>query len=192
MLIALALLVAACGDSGGTVNTVASLNDVAAPGATATGTVIEVDTEEQLFKFAACIRDQGFDLPDPTVDREGNVNLEPPENLEDVDWDGLLDAANNCDEFLEGVSLGFTPQDLTNLQDGLLEFAQCMRDNGYDLPDPDFSFIFDDPEPGEAGPGAFGPFGELDPEDPEWQAAFAQCQEVLLRLAQGGFGEQEG
>ena len=40
---------------------------------------------------------------------------------------------------LEGVTLGRQQRDLTEFQDTFLEFASCMRDNGYDMPDPDFS-----------------------------------------------------
>ena len=50
-----------------------------------------------------------------------------------------------------------------------------MRDNGFDMPDPDFSrFAL----PGEDGPGA-GPFGDLDPEDPAFEQAFQSCEDSL-------------
>ena len=57
-----------------------------------------------------------------------------------------------CGELLEGATLGFREGfDRTELEDTLVEYAACMRENGYDMPDPDFSGS-------GAGPGA-GPGG---------------------------------
>jgi hypothetical protein len=55
------------------------------------------------------------------------------------------------------------------LQDTVLEFAECMRDNGIDVPDPDPNS--DDPT------DAFGDV--IDSDDTEVQAAVDKCQEVL-------------
>ena len=37
------------------------------------------------------------------------------------------------------VVLGLTTEDLAEREDELLAFAVCMRENGYEMPDPDFS-----------------------------------------------------
>jgi len=53
-----------------------------------------------------------------------------------------------------------------------------MRGNGYDLPDPDFTNF-------DLGSGA-GPFGEIDPTDPEFEEAFAACDDIFATLGFGG------
>ena len=86
-----------------------------------------------------------------------------------------------CAEQLEGVVLGFGGRDFdpTELEDTMVEYAACMRENGYDMDDPDFSSFGPgtNGEPGEGGPG--GPFREIDPEDPDFVAANEACGEIL-------------
>ena len=179
VVVALSLVVAACG--GGSDDTsddgVASLERTTtqAPVATALGSA---DTEEQLLAFAECMREQGVDLPDPTVDADGNPQLVPPDDFELEDLDVLQDAAEACEEFLEGVALGFEDLDLSSLSDTLVEFAACMRDNGYDLPDPDFSLIA--PDTNEIPTG--GPFGDVDFTDQDFLDALEVCQDLITNL----------
>ncbi len=168
---ALALVAAACGDGGSSSGEIASLE-----GASTTLGVAE--TEEQLLDFAQCMRDQGVALPDPTVDAEGNPQLAPPDDFDPGNLDELIDAAEQCEEFLEGITLGFQDFDLTAATDTLLGFAECMRENDFDLPDPDFSLI--DPQSGSI-PTA-GPFGDIDLEDPDFLSAFAVCGDLIADL----------
>jgi hypothetical protein len=64
-------------------------------------------------------------------------------------------------------------------QDAILEFAQCMRDHGVDMPDPQIS------EDGGVMIQAGGPGGEGGPEqsggpgDEEWEAANEACQPIM-------------
>jgi hypothetical protein len=53
-------------------------------------------------------------------------------------------------------------------EDAMVEFAGCMRDNGIDFPDP-----------GDGGGLIIGPGSDIDPEDPEFQAAEAECKPIL-------------
>jgi hypothetical protein len=54
-----------------------------------------------------------------------------------------------------------------------------MRDNGYDMDDPDFSSFGPGAE-GEPAEGArVGPFGEIDQDDPDFVAANEACGEIL-------------
>ncbi len=59
-------------------------------------------------------------------------------------------------------------------------FAACMRDNGFDMPDPDFS--------GLALRGD-GPFGEVDLEDPAFESALEQCDDILANIQLTGTDE---
>ena len=57
----------------------------------------------------------------------------------------------------------------SGIEDTLLEYAQCMRANGYDMPDPDFS----------SGGGSIDlGFAEGD----EFEAADAECRHLLADL----------
>ncbi len=84
---ALAMMVTACGSgSASTDDGVASLEaGVAAETSDgietndgAAGEAAIVDPEEALLAFAACMRDNGVEMADPTVDADGNVQLARP------------------------------------------------------------------------------------------------------------------
>jgi hypothetical protein len=72
--------------------------------------------------------------------------------------------------FLDNVTFVLSSEDLTGREDELLAFAVCMRENGYDMPDPDFS--------GNGHRGA-GPFGDaIDTDDPV-QRAVKSCEGIV-------------
>ena len=92
-----------------------------------------------------------------------------------------------CPETIEGASLGRRGDDFdaTAFQDTLLEFAACMRDNGYDMPDPDFSN-----SGGGPGTGGGGPFGEVDRSDPDFIAAEEACGDIMAGFRGPGTGQR--
>ncbi len=178
----LALVATACGGSAGADDGVASLDDTAALDAAPVTSAPAVSQEEALLAFTACLREQGIDVPDPTMDADGNLQLARPNTAPGdpgFDRETFRAAREACAEHLEDVTLGFRGEDRTEIEDQLLEFAACMRDNGYDMPDPDFSAA-----PGQGGGG--GPFGQIDREDPAFQAAQAACADVLPGIGRGG------
>jgi hypothetical protein len=70
-------------------------------------------------------------------------------------------------------------------QEILLDYTECMRKEGIDVPDPDFS--------GGARGGfriQLGPNG-LDPDDPEFEAAREKCEPILATLRQQFDPEQQ-
>ena len=157
----------------------------------------DLTDEERLLRFADCMRDNGVDFPDPTVDADGSVQFgfRPGagggDELRELGRDPDLPTAREaCEGLLEGLSFGPGSGnfDTTELQDTLLEFAQCMRDNGVDMGDPDLSNF--GPGGGDDGPGG-GPFGgAIDFGDPDVVAALEVCQEEVNigRFAGGGRG----
>ena len=186
----LALAAAACGGSMAEVDGVASLDDdTAAPqseGTEAPGNG-EVDAEEAFLAFTECMRENGVDIDDPTVDADGNLSLAFGGPAGDLDFDALESARIECEQHLEGVTLGFDRGDESEFEDTLLEYAQCMRDNGVEMDDPDFSSFGPGAEPSEEGePQARGPFGDIDPDDPAFQAAQEVCGDILSGFAPGG------
>lgn len=153
----------------------------------------DLTDEEVLLEFAACMRDNGVEFPDPIVEADGTVTfgLRPgrggagqnASDLQAIGRDPDLPAAREaCSPIVEGLALGPGGQSFdeaqVEIEDMLLEFAQCMRDNGVDIGDPDLSAV---------GPGSGGgsPFGELDFNDADVSAAFEVCNEQLPFGRQG-------
>jgi hypothetical protein len=165
---ALALATVACENSTETTFDVASL-DESSPGEQEASVLGEiVDQELQLFEFSTCMRDEGIDVGDPTVDADGNVSLGTPMNMI-TDHGALMRAYEACRDLLDGRALGHGGEDRTAVHDRLVEFAKCVRENGYyQLPDPDFSGTSSDIFPG------------LDRDDPAYQAAEQVCEGLLV------------
>ena len=142
----------------------------------------DLTDEERLLAFAECMRENGVDFPDPVVEADGTVTFgfRPGggggglQTGRDADLPAARDA---CSGMLEGLAFGPGQGgfDLIELQDTLLEFAQCMRDNGVDMGDPDLSRF----GPGTDDDQSGGPFGVMDLDDPDFAAAFAVCQQQL-------------
>jgi hypothetical protein len=143
--LALVVLAAGCGGSSG-----ASTDGVAsANGSTAnrtSGEKNETDPQQAALDFARCMREHGVDMPDPTFDGGGGgvMMVGPgPEagGTKTGEWPpaGFEEADAACRHFLQDViGKGDGPVDPEE-QDRALRFAQCMRENGVNMPDPDFS-----------------------------------------------------
>ena len=174
-LVVAALLIAACGEAAANVASLENVDGVDDQQSSQG----EVDTEAALLDYAQCMRDNGVDVPDPTVDSEGNVQLPRPSGA-DIDRNSLGAAREACSEHLEGLSLGFGGggANQTEIADQLLAFAECLRDEGLDVDDPDFS---------EGGARGRGILGDLDQNDPEVAAALDACSD-LFTFGGGGRG----
>lgn len=140
--------------------------------------------EEQALEFAQCMRDEGIDFPDPIVNADGSVDFfggaggrgDGGGFQNDA---GFQDAIDGCGSLIEGASFLPNQGDFTEQEDTFLEAAECLRDEGIDVADPDFG----------NGAGGGGPFGaDFDPDDPATAAAIDACQDVFtaLGLGQGG------
>ncbi|MEN8234503.1 MAG: hypothetical protein ABFR89_06220 [Actinomycetota bacterium] len=170
VLLAFGLLAAAC-SSGDADSGIATLDDE---------TPIEQDSEqatsdapsqeEAVLAFTVCLRDEGLDVDDPTVDDQGNLRPPRLRDLDSVDREVAGAAFEACGTYLENVTFGLDNEDRTEREDELFAFAACMRDNGYDMPDPDFSTRG---TPGQGGGGPFG--GALETDDPAFQTALEAC-----------------
>lgn len=187
---AAALLLAACGTAetdDGVVSLETDTTTAIAVQDTNEATAEDMTDEESLLLFAACMRENGFAMEDPTVDSDGNLQLRRPANSQDegFDFDTARAALAECEYLLDGVNLGFRGADATELEDDLLAWASCMRDNGYDVDDPDFTAF--GPGGGGDGPGGGGGgrFGDIDLDDLDFQVAQAVCEDLLPGF--GGF-----
>lgn len=192
-----ALVAAGCGgteeDDG-----VASLDEASAGGgATATAEQDPEAAEAELLAYVECLRGEGLDVPDPSVDSEGNLVLGGPGGGaggggagEPPDAEAFEAATEVCGEIPDSAVGAVGDLDSTEFEDAALAFAECMRENGVDVPDPDFSDI--GPGAGEQGEGGGGggPFGgALDTEDPAVAEALEQCEDIF---ADAGVGPGAG
>jgi hypothetical protein len=181
--VVVALLAAGCG-SGGDTEGVASLEDQ--PSTSVAGTAdAELEAEESILALVECLREEGIDLPDPEFDDAGNFRLrslmEMGEAVETIDEEDLRDAFQACRHHLDGIAQLVAGIDRTDMEDRMVAYAACMRDNGFDMPDPDFGG-------GGQGPES-GPFGQIDIDDPAFEAANEVCIGVFGEtIGPGGFG----
>ncbi|WP_119697945.1 hypothetical protein [Microbacterium halotolerans] len=84
--------------------------------------------EEYQLAFAECMREQGVDVPDPGEDGM---------QIEAGTGDGFVEAAELCSDELgtpPGGDGGAKPAKGQHEFD--LALAKCLRDNGFDVPDP--------------------------------------------------------
>jgi hypothetical protein len=119
--------------------------------------------QENMLKYAQCMRDNGVDMPDPQMDG-GAVSMMIPEGTDKT----KVEAANaKCKQFMPngGEPMKADPQ----MQERMRKFAQCMRENGV----PEF------PDPSEDGgiriDGSKG--GGLDPNSEAFKKAEAACKQ---------------
>ena len=142
----------------------------------------DVSEEELALQFAQCMRDEGIDeWPDPTTNADGSIDITGggavgPGGDVAFGSDEVQAAIPTCGPIIAGAS--FLPNNgggmTTETQDQLLTFAQCLRDEGVDVSDPDLSN------------GAAGLLDwEFDPEDPANADAIEACQ-TLFAGAVGG------
>jgi hypothetical protein len=169
--------VAACsGDS--EVDGVATLDStLPSSETTVTSSDSVTDNEQAALAFAQCMRENGVDMGDPTVDADGNLQLPPIEFSASPDVDpeaamAEMDATfADCEQHLEGVVLGgANPTSDVEFEDALLEYAGCMRDQGIDMPDPDLS----------SGMIQLG--GDTPGDMEEFEAAHEECRKILARV----------
>ncbi|HEX8867902.1 MAG TPA: hypothetical protein VF821_19745 [Lentzea sp.] len=98
------------------------------------------DEKGDMLKYAQCMRDNGVDMPDPKQDENGQgmVIQGMPADGEGAppDMEKLNAATTACKQYLPngGEYKPPSPED----QDKARQSAKCMRDRGYNWPDPKF------------------------------------------------------
>ena len=185
---AVSLMAAACSGGGG--SGVATLEDTATTQVQDASIVeAEVSQEEALLAFAACMRENGIeDFEDPDVSDVGGVrfNFRGGGEAVDIDREAMRAAMEACREHIDGLAFGPGGGDFdqTEIEDQLVAFAACMRDQGIDVADPELG----------GGTGS-RPFSDLDFDDADVRAAMEGCQAEFggeLRLPGTGGGPPAG
>ncbi|WP_424187842.1 hypothetical protein ACOBQX_08420 [Actinokineospora sp. G85] len=154
--IALACVLVGCSDSGDTT------------AATTTSTT----SDDALAKYAQCMRDNGVELPDPEPGNPGSLYVGV-----DKDSPAFTSANKVCGSILQGVvedRKNQSGEDQKEQHDKLLALAQCLREHGVNVPDPQA--------------GAEKPFGDsLDRTAPKVSEAIKECA-AASPIAGGGEG----
>jgi hypothetical protein len=155
LMVAAALALAGCGsndDSG-----IATAGGGVTPSATASAA-----SAADMMKFTQCMRDNGVPIGDPDPNT-GRPDLDPAQ----ASTPQFQAAMKKCKDLLPGGLLGALSPSQT---DQLRAFAQCMRDHGVDMPDPDPNNGF-----GEA-------IGKIDRNSPTFKSAMEACQDKLTQV----------
>lgn len=149
------------------------------------------EREDAMLEFTECMRDEGVEMPDPEVRAGpgggGGIAIANRGNGPE-DAEAFEAAQEVCGDILDdafGERPQLSPEEEAEMRDNMLAFAECMRDHGIDMPDPEFGSggggftIRAEAAPGGAGDGP-------GPDDEAFQEAQEACQGEL------GFEEGEG
>jgi hypothetical protein len=138
-----ALALAACGGSGDDDDAeVASLSEdgTESTDAATAATTAPLDPEEAMLAYTECMREHGIDLADPEFTDDGGGVVQRIE--EDIDPDGeeFAAAEQACSPIMENAigEVEIDPEQEAEMRENLLAYAECMREQGIDMPDPVF------------------------------------------------------
>ena len=133
--ISVALLATACGSGNSAKAQVASLGSTAGSSPPSTAAA---NTQDALLKYAACMRENGVDMADPTFDADGNPTgggFGAGSGI-DPQSDAFQTAQTACGDLLQGVALGGGNRpDFSSVQTSLSDYTACLRDQGLQVDD---------------------------------------------------------
>jgi hypothetical protein len=147
-----------------------------------------IDPDDAFLEYSECMRDHGIDMPDPVmVSADGNAGpigaggttsgkVIEIDNEFDPASDEFSEANEACGSILDDVmgDIEIDPEQEAAMREQMLEYAECMREQGIDYPDPQFN----------EGGGVTMSAGAIDMDMEEFEAANEVCGEAL---GMGGF-----
>ncbi|MEP7055436.1 MAG: hypothetical protein ABI912_09335 [Actinomycetota bacterium] len=195
-----ALLLVGCGGDGANKTPkVATLQDGSKSSAStsaspsASQSVNADDTAKQLVAFAACMRKNGVQMSDPEVQADGKIEMKASAGpgatgkkaskpLAGTGGGPKLDpnfakAQKACKQYEPKRGKDIDPQKEAEMQAGALAYAKCMRENGVDMPDPQFD---------EGGGVTMQMGGGPDQDEAKVKAADKVCRKFLGDRGDGG------
>jgi hypothetical protein len=128
------------------------------------------DDEALMLEFTECLREEGFEVMDPVVDSDGNIQL-PEINWEEMDEsriEELKETYEVCMATIEGITLEKEKVDRSAQLDEYLKISVCMSEAGFDVGEPTEetldtwmtnlknTFNWDDPDAQEVIDNCFG------------------------------------
>lgn len=137
----------------------------------------EAAREDARIEFAECMREHGVDMPDP---QPGAMELRIGGPDSDIEPGPVTERAlAECEQELPNLAADMSEEEKREFEEQALAFAQCMRENGVDMPDPQFE-----------GDGkvkmTIGPGSGIDPNSPAFQQAQEACEGELPELRKSG------
>jgi hypothetical protein len=146
----------------------AACRDDAPPAATSADSKEEARQAE--LKFARCMREEGIDMPDPSAEGRGVFKVGGDSGVSPDEFERASEA---CEKYRKDIRPELTEEQQQELKENALAHARCMREQGLDFPDPTF-----DAEGGATIRMRAGS-ANINPEDPEFQAAEEACGHLM-------------
>jgi hypothetical protein len=137
----------------------------------------DLDPQDAMLKYAQCMREHGIDMPDPQPG--GGISLDGAGHSEEE----MQAAQDACQKWMDMAEPDDGGHELTEEEkQSFLDMAQCMRDRGYDFPDPIFNDgrVTQKVEKGEGNGNLPGP------DDPAFQKDMEECSAEAGLDAPGG------
>ena len=140
--------------------------------ASAVPSLVDADAEDALLDWAQCMRDNGVEMDDPRLGAEGGrfgIGAGGGEPAFDPMSSDFQTAMESCGNVLEAMRPDVDAAEEAERAEQQLVIAACMRDLGWDFPDP-------------ATGGGFGAQirfldeAGIDPQDPGFQTDITSCQ----------------
>jgi hypothetical protein len=142
---------------------------------------IDAKAKKAMLNYAKCMREHGIDVPDPQFDG-GGVRMTQGKG---VDPDKARAAEDACRHFQEEVKPpAMSEEQQTEMRKRALANSKCMRDHGFNMPDPQFD------DNGRVTMRIDRKSG-IDPNDPKFQDAAKACQKQSGMGAAFGSGKSQ-
>jgi hypothetical protein len=160
---------------------------VACGGSEASGDDAQAQAEDAALEYAKCMREHGVDVPDPKPGQGGfGIQIQSSDPRENQNFQDAQDA---CGDILQkAIPEGDRP-DPAEMRDELHEMTECLRDKGYDVPEPQVFGPGD--EPPDNPPAPDKDLQDL-MDDPDFQQAQEDCSKDAGLPGGGGPGIQVG
>ena len=128
------------------------------------------DMRQAALKYAQCMRKHGIDMPDPQFSK-GGMSMRIGGPGADKVPKATMDAAQQaCQKILESVKPPTQSKAaIAKERKAALKMAQCMREHGFDFPDPQFDAN------GGIQQRIGGPGSGSKPDDPRFRQAMQTC-----------------
>jgi hypothetical protein len=133
--------------------------------------------EDAQVEFTQCMRENGIDLPDPEPGQAG-IQIGPGDDI-DIDSEEFQAAQEECGPIIEDALPEGERPDPAEVRDQLHVMTECLRDKGYDVPEPQIRVAGEDDPPPSEGPDPGESREDLERlmDDPEFQQAQEDCRD---------------
>ena len=134
----------------------------------------EAANRKALLDFARCMRSNGVNMPDPQFEAGGRVTQRM--GAKDLDPAVMRKADKACAKYRESIKAPeISDADKEKFRKAALEHSRCMREQGIDMPDPQFD------EDGGAQI-RIGRGSGINPDDPKFKQAQEACRDKMPKL----------